>query len=264
MSEKTDKWIKAAKKIGIVLLWVSMLSLVFIALEFSNSKSHSNKCQKVLISIYPIDIHFYNRQRVLEDIKSGLNRNQKLLGSEMGDLNIPKLEKSLQEKPLVESAEVFSNLEGEINIKVQQRKPILRVIRYDGTQYYIDQYGIKMPLSEHFTAHVPIANGNIFERYERGDSVYSFVGNQLFKIASFVDKQPFYKALIEQIFVRADNELILVPTVGSQFIVFGDANEPEKKFRKLLVFYQEGLNRTGWNKYKSIDLRFEGQVICKK
>jgi cell division protein FtsQ len=140
----------------------------------------------------------------------------------------------------------------------------LRLIRYDGTQYYLDQYGIKIPLSEYYTCRVPLANGNIFERFEKGDSVYSFVGNELFNMASFVDKHPFYKALIEQIFVRADNELILVPKIGSRYIIFGDAQNPEKKFKKLMVFYREGLSRIGWNHYKSIDLRFDGQVICKK
>ena len=137
-------------------------------------------------------------------------------------------------------------------------------MRFDGTQFYVDQYGVKMPLSEQFTARVPVASGNIFERLEKSDSVYSFVGNQVFKIASYVDKHPFYKALIEQIFVKADNELILVPKIGSHIIVFGDANKMEIKFKKLLAFYREGLSRIGWNTYRSIDLRFDGQVICKK
>jgi cell division protein FtsQ len=121
-----------------------------------------------------------------------------------------------------------------------------------------------MPLSDHFTCRVPIANGNIFERLENGDTVYSFVGNEVFKIASYVDKQPFYKALIEQIFVNADNDMVLVPKIGNHVIIFGDANQIEIKFKKLLAFYREGMNRIGWSAYKSIDVRFDGQVICKK
>jgi cell division protein FtsQ len=83
-------------------------------------------------------------------------------------------------------------------------------------------------------------------------------------MALYVDKDPFLKAFIEQIFVRADNELVLIPKVGNAYIIFGDTKNLEVKFEKLLVFCKEGLNRIGWNKYRSIDLRFEGQVICKK
>jgi cell division protein FtsQ len=109
-----------------------------------------------------------------------------------------------------------------------------------------------------------MSNGNIFERLEKGDTLYSFVGNELFKVASFVDNDAFLKAFIEQIFVRADNELVLVPKIGKQIIIFGNSENLEEKFNKLKVFYKEGLNLIGWSKYSSIDVRFKSQVICKK
>jgi cell division protein FtsQ len=155
-------------------------------------------------------------------------------------------------------------MKGNLNIKVFQRVPIFRVLRFDGTQFYVDKYGVKFPVSEHYTARVIMSNGNIFERLEKGDTLYSFVGNELFKVASFVDNDAFLKAFIEQIFVRADNELVLVPKIGKQIIIFGNSENLEEKFNKLKVFYKEGLNLIGWSKYSSIDVRFKSQVICKK
>ncbi|MDP1725645.1 MAG: hypothetical protein Q8M15_02595 [Bacteroidota bacterium] len=254
----------AAVRVGILLFWTCMLSGLIFVLGFAGKQEQELSCKKVFVSIKPLELQFFNRQRVLEVIRKGLNSEQKLLGMPLSEINISKLEKSLLKESLIEDAEVYSDLNGVLNIQVDQRKPLLRVVKYDGTQFYIDQHGIKMSLSEHFTARVPIANGNIFERFEKGDSVYSFVGIQLFKIASYVDKDAFLKALIEQIFVRADNEFVIIPKIGNHIIIFGSADNLEKKFRKLLVFYREGLNRTGWKKYSSIDLRFEGQVICKK
>jgi len=29
------------------------------------------------------------------------------------------------------------------------------------------------------------------------------------------------------------------------------------------VFYKEGLSRVGWSRYKTIDIRFDKQVVCK-
>ncbi|MBC7383453.1 MAG: hypothetical protein H7296_10765 [Bacteroidia bacterium] len=253
-----------AIRVGIVLFWTSMITGLAVALGFVNKQETDLLCKKVYVSIKPLELQFYNRQRVLEIIRKGLNSEKKMIGMRIGDINVPKLEKAILKQSLIEDADVYADMNGVINISVRQRKPLLRLIRYDGTQFYIDRFGVKMPLSEHYTARVPIANGNIFERYEKGDSVYSFVGNQLFRIATYVDKDNFLKALIEQIFVRADNEFVLIPKIGKQIIIFGNAENLEKKFRKLLVFYREGLNRTGWNVYGSIDLRFEGQVICKK
>jgi cell division protein FtsQ len=86
----------------------------------------------------------------------------------------------------------------------------------------------------------------------------------LYKIASYVDKHEFWKAQIEQIFVTRDNEFILIPKVGNHIILFGSAEEVDEKFEKLFVFYKEGLNRVGWNKYSSINIKYKGQVICKK
>jgi cell division protein FtsQ len=32
----------------------------------------------------------------------------------------------------------------------------------------------------------------------------------------------------------------------------------------LKIFYKEGIAKVGWEKYKSIDLRYMNQVVCEK
>ena len=59
----------------------------------------------------------------------------------------------------------------------------------------------------------------------------------------------------------------MIPVVGKQRIVFGKASsvkEVEDKFQRLKVFYQEAMPYEGWNKYKEISLKYEGQVVCRK
>lgn len=257
-------WKIALKKIGRLVVWTTLLGFVLFALAFSHKQAENVPCTRVNVRVYPAEIGFYNRQKILEQLRPHLPDGKKALGLPLGQIDISKVENHLQALDFIEQAEVYADMQGELHMSVKQRRPIVRVMRYDGSQFYIDQFGVKMPLAEHYTARVPFANGNVFERFEKSDSVYSFVGNQVFKIASYVDKHPFYKALIEQIFVNADNELILVPKIGNQMIVFGSADKMEIKFKKLLAFYREGLSRIGWSKYKRIDLRFDGQVICKK
>ncbi|MCC6689974.1 MAG: hypothetical protein IT235_00435, partial [Bacteroidia bacterium] len=87
--------------------------------------------------------------------------------------------------------------------------------------------------------------------------------DDLFELAKYITADEFWKAQIEQVYVNADNELELIPRVGNQRIILGDITEMDQKFKKLLIFYRQGLNPTGWwNKYSVINLKFKNQIVC--
>jgi cell division protein FtsQ len=74
-------------------------------------------------------------------------------------------------------------------------------------------------------------------------------------------------AQVNQIYLREDGDFILIPQIGDQIIVFGQANsdsEVVEKFEKLITFYKEGIQYEGWDKYSEINLKFNGQIVCKK
>jgi cell division protein FtsQ len=216
------------------------------------------------VSIKPKnELLFVDREIVIKTIRD--DGNEKLiLGKKTSSLNVSRLEKKLIDNKMIFGAQVFTDMNGVLNINIKQREPILRVLKGDGTGFYIDRNGLKMPLSDRFTARVPVATGNIFEGYFGSDSLQSFVCNELFKIATYVDKDAFWKAQIEQIFVTTESELVLIPKVGEHEIIFGNTNDMDEKFTKLMLFYKEGLSRMGWNTYKSINLSYKGQVVCVK
>ena len=58
--------------------------------------------------------------------------------------------------------------------------------------------------------------------------------------------------------------LRLVPRSGDFIIEFGTLADREEKLAKLQLFYDKGLSRIGWGVYKTIDVRYDKQVICKK
>ena len=58
--------------------------------------------------------------------------------------------------------------------------------------------------------------------------------------------------------------LRLVPRSGDFIIEFGTLEEREAKLAKLQRFYDKGLSRIGWEHYKTIDVRYDKQVICTK
>ena len=64
----------------------------------------------------------------------------------------------------------------------------------------------------------------------------------------------FWDALIEQIVVMKDNEVVLIPKVGNFRIVVGTLEGVERKMENLRLFLQEGIGLKGWNVYKEINL----------
>ena len=89
------------------------------------------------------------------------------------------------------------------------------------------------------------------------------------KLANFVkwiEEDDFWQSEIVQIIARTTDsgalEVDLIPRSGAYTIRFGRLDNMEQKFDKLLKFYRKGLSRFGWDRYKTIDVRFEGQVVC--
>jgi cell division protein FtsQ len=64
--------------------------------------------------------------------------------------------------------------------------------------------------------------------------------------------------------VNEHQELELIPRVGNHRVLLGDTIDLQDKFRRLMIFYKEGLSKTGWNNYSVINLKFRNQVVCTK
>lgn len=264
MAWDKHKFIARAKKIGYITLWSALVVALFISVSFINKQEKTVTCSAIKVSIEPTEAaNFVDREMVLKTIRKDGNE-QKIIGLTINNIGIPWLEKKLCGNPMIKTAQVYSDMNGVLNIHITQRRPILRIFNAFGESYYLDEDGLKMPVSPDYTAHVPVASGFIFEHGTGRDSAQSPVGKALFKIATYVDKDTFWNAQIEQIFVTAESEFTLIPNVGEQTIIFGDANDVEDKFKRLMLFYQEAMSRIGWNTYSSINVKYKNQIVCKK
>lgn len=183
--------------------------------------------------------------------EKGLDPTGKLLK----DINTNNIEEAILTNKLIKSASVFITNNGSVKASIIERKPILRVISSTSGNYYIDSEGDKMPLSTRSSAYLHIATGSIKEEFAKTD---------LYKFALFLYDDKFWNAQIEQIVVQPNQEIKLIPRVGDHQIILGSLEGYQEKLDKLLAFYQNGLNETGWNKYSVINLKFDKQVVCTK
>ena len=241
--------------------WLISLAGVVVLLSFINVKKQTVKCTDVKILIPGAD-NFIER----EEIDAILKEDQGiLLGRNLENINIHKIEKKLQSNPYIGFAKVYVDMDGVLHIEVKQRQPILRILNDNGQDFYIDNDGLKMPISSNFTANVLVATGHIAEVFgSRVDTLHTQLARDLYKTAQYIKKDTLWDSQIEQIVVDQKNDIELIPRVGNQRIVLGNADSLEKKMKNLLLFYKKAMPQVGWDTYKTINIKYTNQIVCEK
>ena len=246
------------KHILIGFAWVTCISGLVVLMSFIEVKKNSVVCSKVVIYI-PGNQYFIDKDEV--DHILGVTDNG-LVGLKLENINIHALENKLKANPFIEFAKVYNDMDGVITVEISQRQPILRVMNRFDQDFYIDQHGLKIPLSDNFTAKVLVANGFVDELFtNRVDSLHTDIAQQLFRTADFIRKDSLWNAQIVQIYVNQDHELELIPRVGNHRILLGNSDSLKVKFDNLLAFYKQALPQVGQDTYKTINLKYTNQVV---
>ncbi len=244
-----------------------MLALALFG--FVNNRRKSALCQSVNVEFTGnAELQFVGKEEILDLLFSKGFRIEQV---PVGSINLMEIEKELGRHPAIKSAETFFSSGNTLNIIISKREPVLRVIDAYGESYYLDQDGNYMPLMETYTARVPVASGNILEKMPGHDVknillsdslAKSCILDDLYMIATAAKRDTFIWAQLEQLNVLPDNEIELIPAIGPGIVLLGDASGISDKFKRLTLFYEEGLPKAGWSKYSSVNLKFNNQIIC--
>ncbi|MFH1004964.1 MAG: hypothetical protein V1781_05665 [Bacteroidota bacterium] len=256
--------------------WILLLVGIIFTFAFVQKKEDQLLCSQIKIKILmnPVQEFFFVED---EDILSLItHRCGQVVNFPLRNIDVNYIERLMYTNPWIARAEVYLNINGVLNIDIEQRNPILRVINKKGESYYIDSLGKLMVWSPKFTPRVLLATGNISEFYDgwykinlneiiNNDTLKTLtVLDDLYAMTKFILADEFWSAQVEQIYLNEDGEIELIPKVGNHKIIFGTIDGMAEKFRKLNFFYKEGLNYTGWNDYDTLNLKFNNQVVCTK
>ena len=248
--------------INIGLKVLAFAFLLFI-IGFVIQKKKSLTCKNVKIEIVGDENGFKGLKNEIEKTLKADGYDE-LNGIKLSAIDLNKIEQMVEKNPFVKNAEVFSTLGGVINIKIEQRIPLVRIINIKGNSFYTDELGRKMPLMKNSMQHILVANGFIVESFDSQKTVLSPMAKSIVFTANKIAKDSVINAMCEQLYVNRNLEIEMVTRLGDHLVVLGDTTDLEEKFKKLTAFYREGYKVEDLNKYKSIDLKFKGQVVCKK
>lgn len=198
-----------------------------------------------------------------------------ILSVKVKDVNEDYIATLAKRNLFIENANVSVSIWGDIIVKAVQHTPVLRLFT-SNNEYYLTHNGEVIPMSEEGEADVLVGNGEFKHKLILSDSTQNmselskkkeYAQNEyvkLWSLACYLYDNPVIGELFDQISINQEGDLLLVPTIGEHIVVLGELDNLDEKFSDLLEFYRKGLSKVGWNTYKQISLKYNGQIICKK
>ncbi len=172
------------------------------------------------------------------------------------------MEAELEKSKWVKNAELFFDNNEILKVNLQEREPVARVFTTGNTSFYIDTALAMLPLSDKFSARLPVFTGFPSDKIVLSAADSSLL-NDVKNISLAIQKDSFVMAMIDQVDITAQQNFEMIPKIGNQLIEFGNGNDVEGKFNRLQLFYKQVMVKAGWNKYSVINVQYKNQVIAK-
>lgn len=232
--------------------WIRLI-LVFIVLFFlygfaqSRSRVAPVKEQKIVFNDKE-ELYFLNQQMVNKLLIQNNFVAEKVTKDRV---DLKDIEDFLDSHENIDKAQVFMTIDGVFNVEIVQKKPLVRVVNEDFS-YYIDTKGGFIPLSDNYTARVPLLMGNIEDEQLEGYMPFF----------DLLESDDFFRKNIIGVKVLSNGELVLKNRSFDYDILFGKPHNIEEKKMKYKAFFNKAVKDSTINKYKSINLKYARQVVC--
>ncbi|MDX1638053.1 MAG: cell division protein FtsQ/DivIB [Balneolaceae bacterium] len=166
----------------------------------------------------------------------------------------------LEEMPYVKQAAVEVEPSGNLTIQITEREPV--ALLADGERkVYVDRDGLRMPLRLGKPVDVPILYG--FKTEPLSDTLKSEAWTQVRDFLTEIQKQPFTNSTISEIAWTPGEGIVALVYDNGVKLVFG-RDDFATKLRNWKAFYAEVIREKGIEKMKTVDLRFEGQIVTRE
>ena len=246
----------------LAVIWTAMGSGTIVLLIAAIRIKDSKKCTGVEINIKGVSNNFFvDKHDILSTISSKSDGGP--LDKIVSSFDLQGIELELEKNIWVKSAQLFFDNNERLQVNVVEREPVARVFNSSGTTFYIDNEVSMLPLSEKFSARLPVFTSFPSDKKVLLPSDSSLL-RDIISVSLAIQKDSFCMAMIEQIDITAQHTFEMLPKLGNAVIVLGDAKNIEKKLAKLRLFYKEIVVKAGWNKYSEINIQYDNQVVGKR
>jgi cell division protein FtsQ len=195
-----------------------------------------------------------------KDIAALLISQGGLKGRAIKTFDLRRMEGQLKNNVWVKDVELFFDNKQVLQVRVEERMPVARMFTVTGNSFYIDTCGERLPLSDKFSARLPVFTGFPSDKDKIG-STDSVLMHGIVQLSNYLLQNEFWMAQVSQVDITPERRFEILPIVGNHVIQFGDGNDCDKKFKRLLLFYQQVLSKTGMDTYQKLNVQYAQQVI---
>lgn len=204
-----------------------------------------------------------------EDLEKWLDLDyHAYVGLPLDSVNLDRIEKLVMSRSAVRSCEVWLTDDGILHLDISQREP---VVRFDDGHngYYSDATGFIFPLQSRGSAEVPVVDGKLPLKVERGfkgmpeDPAQLEWLKQVIGLVNYI-KGSVWENNIKQITVDAKGDLVLTPWEGRERFIFGEPVRIQEKLLLMRSYYEAVVPSMEPGYYSTVDLRYRNQLVCRK
>ena len=204
------------------------------------------------------------------DVKGYIDKEYgRYVGTVIDSIDLVRIEEIIDGRSAVMKSQAYVTTDGVLHVEVTQRRPVVR-FQKSGGGFYADAEGYIFPLQTTYASHVQVIDGNIPLAANSGfkgaieDPKEMEWFERMMDIVNYMEKSRTWKDKIVQISVDKDRNVILIPREGNERFIFGQPVEIEEKFRKMEKYYTHIIPAKGAGHYKTVDLKYKGQIVCKE
>lgn len=266
-----------------VVVWLAILAYMIFAAQRCRSGQRTER-----LICTEIEVADYDRRKIVspDAVREWLaDAGVTLEGIKLEEVDTDRIIAIIGAQPFVREMKAWTEQSGTLHVRLSQRQPIMRFSRGNGDDFYISDDLWVLPTRMGHAEYVPVVTGEFGLPFEAGwygqlrepagdDSFLVQNHTFLLELIDFVkltSADPFWNAEIVQIDVREKAgapawkkpDIELVPRVGNHIIAFGTTDNARGKLAKLRLFYRSVLDYEGWDRYRHIDIRYDGQVVCR-
>lgn len=217
--------------------------LLSFSLKRFNEKKIDEKSITVKLNDSKIPVYFIDEKDIRKIVEK-YNPTKKV-----GDIEIPSLEKKLNELPAVDSANVYLNLNGKLNVDIKQRVPVFR-LNNGGKGFYVDKNGIEFPISKNYSHPCMLVSGEVKKKEYK----------KLVELVEKIDKDSFCNNFFVGI-TKENGSYNLLTNEGFYKVEIGDLDRIDFKVKGFKTFGEKYLVNQTPEKYSKISVKYDNQIV---
>ncbi|MBU3714835.1 MAG: hypothetical protein FGM46_07795 [Ferruginibacter sp.] len=248
------------KKVLTISFWVLLGAAGIALMTAAITKKSSSRCSAIGVQIINNDSSFVSQNEIIYIIERA--SNGKIIGKPINEIDLFSIENAIKKEAGIFKAELFFDNHGKLNVIVHETRPIARIFTTGGNSFFIDGLINILPANKHIPTQMPIIT-NFPSELNNLNAADSSLLKDINALSIDISKDAFLSSLIEQISINSNRQFELIPKVGEQIIILGDASDLNKKLNKLKLFYKKIVSECGLDKYDLINLQFKGQIVAK-